>query len=114
MAAQVEGFTTQMGTTISDTLAEAFMKGKFSAADFFNSLIGYAAQAASNAFIGQIFGGIGGLFGGGGFSLTGGQSSWISNVIGVGAGAAFATGGVAAPSGPAALRRPADLPDIFQ
>lgn len=99
MAAQVEGFTTQMGTTISDTLAEAFMKGKFSAADFFNSLIGYAAQAASNAFIGQIFGGIGGLFGGGGFSLTGGQSSWISNVIGVGAGAAFATGGVAAPSG---------------
>ena len=99
MAAQVEGFTTQMGTTISNTLADAFMKGKLSAADFFNSLIGYAAQAASNAFIGQIFGGIGGLFGGGGFSLTSGQSSWISNVIGIGAGAAFAAGGVAAPSG---------------
>ena len=99
MAAQVEGFTTQMGTTISDTLADAFMKGKVSAADFFNSLIGYAAQAASNAFIGQIFGGVGGLFSGGSSFLSSGQSSWISNVVGIGAGAAFATGGVAAPSG---------------
>lgn len=93
MAAQVEGFTTQMGTTISDTLAEAFMKGKFSAADFFNSLIGYAAQAASNAFIGQIFGGIGGLFGGSGYASS--ATSLVNMIPGV----AFATGGVAAPSG---------------
>ncbi|HJA77550.1 MAG TPA: hypothetical protein H9774_11970 [Candidatus Desulfovibrio gallistercoris] len=64
MAAQVEGFTSQMGQTISNTLADAFMKGKFSAYDFFNSLISYAAQAASNAFIGQIFGGLGNVFGG--------------------------------------------------
>ena len=63
MAAQVEGFTSQMGQAISNTLADAFMKGKFSAYDFFNSLISYAAQAASNAFIGQIFGGLGNVFG---------------------------------------------------
>ena len=97
MAAQVEGFTTQMGTTISDTLADAFMKGKVSAADFFNSLIGYAAQAASNAFIGQIFGGLGGLFGGGGAfggdAFAGAASATTGWVAG------FATGGVAAPSG---------------
>lgn len=97
MAAQVEGFTTQMGTTISDTLADAFMKGKLSAADFFNSLIGYAAQAASNALIGQIFSGIGGLFGGsgafGGDVFSGAASATTGWVAG------FATGGVAEPSG---------------
>lgn len=64
MAAQVEDFTFKMGQTISNTLADAFMTGKFSAYDFFNSLISYAAQAASNAFIGQIFGGLGNVFGG--------------------------------------------------
>ena len=71
------------------------MKGKLSMGDFFNSTIAMAAQAASNAFIGQIFGGIGGLFGGGDFSLTSGQSSAISHAFGMGAGAAaFAKGGV--------------------
>ncbi|WP_300708597.1 phage tail tape measure C-terminal domain-containing protein [uncultured Desulfovibrio sp.] len=64
MAAQVEDFTFKVGQTISNTLADAFMKGKFSAYDFFNSLISYAAQAASNAFVGQIFGGLGNVFGG--------------------------------------------------
>lgn len=64
MAARVEGFTRQMGQTISDSLASAFMTGKFSAGDFFQSLIGYAAQAASNAFIGKIFSGVSGLLGG--------------------------------------------------
>ena len=73
MAAQVEGFTSQMGQTISNTLADAFMKGKFSAYDFFNSLISYAAQAASNAFIGQIFGGLGDVFGG----LFSGESATV-------------------------------------
>lgn len=95
MAAQIEGLTTQFGSHISNTLADAFMKGKLSMGDFFNSMIAMAAQAASNAFIGQIFGGIGGLFGGGGFSLTSGQSSAISHAFGMGAGAAaFARGGV--------------------
>lgn len=69
VANQVEQLTTQMGSTISNTLADAFMKGKFSAQDFFSSLISMAAQAMSNAFIGQIFSGagnvLGGLFGGG-------------------------------------------------
>lgn len=64
MAAQVEDFTFKVGQTISNTLADAFMKGKFSAYDFFNSLISYAAQAASNAFVGKIFGGLGDFFGG--------------------------------------------------
>lgn len=95
MAAQIEGLTTQFGSHISNTLADAFMKGKLSMGDFFNSMIAMAAQAASNVFIGQIFGGIGGLFGGGGFSLTSGQSSAISHAFGMGAGAAaFAKGGV--------------------
>lgn len=61
-ASQVEGLVTQMGNTISNTLANAFMKGKFSAQDFFNSLVGMAAQAASNYFIGMLFKGLGGLF----------------------------------------------------
>lgn len=97
MATQVEGFTTQMGSSISNTLADAFMKGKLSAADFFNSLIGYAAQAAGNAFIGKIFSGIGGLFGGGGdfggdafANAASAATDWV---------AGFATGGVAAPAG---------------
>lgn len=64
MAAQVESFTQQMGNTIANTLADSFMKGKFSAYDFFNSLISYAAQAVSNAAVGKIIGGIGSAFGG--------------------------------------------------
>lgn len=61
VAAQVESFTTQMGSHISNTLANAFMRGKFSAQEFFSSLVAMAAQAATNAFIGKIFSGIGNL-----------------------------------------------------
>lgn len=95
MAAQVEVLTTQFGSHISNTLADAFMKGKLSMGDFFNSMIAMAAQAASNAFIGQIFSGIGGLFTSGSSITTKGftnadllKSSW-------GAGLKLAKGGVA-------------------
>lgn len=78
MAAQVESFTQQMGNTIANTLADSFMKGKFSAYDFFNSLISYAAQAVSNAAVGKIIGGIGsafgGLFGGGADTSAAGEA----------------------------------------
>lgn len=105
LAQQVESFTTQMGDTIANTLSDAFMTGELSAKDFFNSLISMAAQAASNAFVGQIFGGIGGFFGGSGeksgvaSSKTGGTSfidtviDTVSNVL------PFATGGIASPVG---------------
>lgn len=66
LAAQVESLTMQMGSTIGNSLADGFMRGKFSAQDFFNSLMGLAAQAASNYFIGMIFKGMGGFFGDGG------------------------------------------------
>lgn len=81
VANQVEQFTTNMGSHISNTLADAFMKGKFSAQDFFNSLISMAAQAASNAFIGQIFSGIGSAFGGmfgGGANYSASQTATMS------------------------------------
>lgn len=113
IAAQVEGFTTQMGSTISSTLADAFMEGKFSAADFFDSLIGYAAQAASNAFIGQIFGGIGGLFSGGRFFpfrwaiQPDFKSYWHWGR------SCFRHRRCGRSGRAAALRRPADLSDIF-
>lgn len=84
VAAQVESFTMQMGTSISSTLADAFMKGKFSAQDFFQSLIGMAAQAASNAFIGMIFNGISGMFSAGVTKQTVGPSQGgftTSNVV---------------------------------
>lgn len=81
MAAQVEGLTTQMGNHISNSLADAFMQGKFSAQDFFNSLISMAAQAASNAFIGQIFSGIGGLFDGGTISMAQNLISYIPGLF---------------------------------
>lgn len=62
LAAQVENTTVSMGSTIANTLSEAFMKGKLSAADFFNSLLSMAAQAMSNYFVGQMFSGIGAMF----------------------------------------------------
>ncbi len=65
VAQQVESLTMQMGSTISNTLANAFMSGKLSAQDFFRALVAMAAQAATNAFVGKIIGGIGSLFGGG-------------------------------------------------
>lgn len=91
VAAQVEGLTSQMGSHISNSLADAFMRGKFSAQDFFSSLVSMAAQAASNAFIGKIFGGIGGFFSFGGAdavtrSSVSGATSVINQGIGVAAG----------------------------
>lgn len=78
LATTVENFTTQMGSTIGNTLSDAFMKGKFSAEDFFSSLVSMAAQAASNYFIGMIFKG---LFGGlaGGITPTSGFSGTANN-----------------------------------
>ena len=105
VAAQVESLTTQMGSHISNTLADAFMRGKFSAQDFFSSLVGMAAQAASNAFIGKIFGGLGSLFSFGGADAVAQSSvSSASSVINQGVGVAAAmrhTGGLADASGAA-------------
>ena len=65
VAKQVESLTSSMGNTISSTLADAFMNGEFSAKKFFNSLLSMAVQAMSNMLVGQLFGGLGGLFSGG-------------------------------------------------
>lgn len=94
MAKQVESFTMQMGQTIGDSLADAFMKGEISASEFFNSLVGMAAKAASNMFISQIFSGIGGMLGGGlsGFSKS--ALNLTSYIPGFGGGGAAARGGV--------------------
>ena len=86
MAKQVESFTMQMGQTIGDSLADAFMKGEISASEFFDSLVGMAAKAASNMFISQIFSGIGGMLGGGlaaarGGVLSGGNLSDYSGTV---------------------------------
>lgn len=103
VAAQVESLTTQMGSHISNTLADAFMRGKFSAQDFFSSLVGMAAQAASNAFIGKIFGGLGSLFSfGGADAVTQSSVSGATSVINQGIGVAAAmrhAGGLADASG---------------
>lgn len=72
LAGQVEDLTRNMGNTIANSLADGFMKGKFSAQDFFTSLVSMAAQAVSNYAVGSIFSGLGGMFGfggGGGFSI---------------------------------------------
>lgn len=103
VAAQVESLTTQMGSHISNTLADAFMRGKFSAQDFFSSLVGMAAQAASNAIIGKIFGGLGSMFSFGGADAVAQSSvSSATSVINQGVGVAAAmrhTGGLADASG---------------
>lgn len=88
VAAQVEGLTSQMGSHISNSLADAFMRGKFSAQDFFSSLVSMAAQAASNAFIGKIFGGIGGFFSFGADAVTRSSVSGATSVINQGIGVA--------------------------
>lgn len=62
-ARQVESLTTNMGNTISSTLADAFMTGEFSAKKFFNSLMSMAVQAMSNFLVGQLFKGVGMSFG---------------------------------------------------
>lgn len=77
LASTVEGFTTQMGSTISSTLSNAFTQGKFSAQDFFQSLVSMAAQAASNYFIGMLFSGMAGMFGGGA-NYSAGQKATMS------------------------------------
>ncbi|WP_411330101.1 phage tail tape measure protein [Desulfovibrio desulfuricans] len=77
LAQQVESATTTMGNTIAGTISNAFMTGKASAADFFNSVLQMAANAASNYFVGQLFSGIGSLFGGGStLQTTNATSSW--------------------------------------
>lgn len=65
VAKQIESTTQSMGNTISSTLADAFMNGEFSAKKFFNSLLSMAVQGMSNALVGQLFSGLGGLFGAG-------------------------------------------------
>lgn len=86
LASTVEGFTTQMGSSISSTLSNAFTQGKFSAQDFFSSLVNMAAQAASNYFIGLILKGIGNSFGsgssGGGPSLYDWTPDWLASARG--------------------------------
>lgn len=80
LAAQVESATTSMGNTIADTLSNAFLTGKLSAADFFNSVLQMAAKAASNYLVGQMFSGIGSLFSGSGVGSTYG-GAYSSGVV---------------------------------
>lgn len=95
MAQQVETSLTSAFDSASDALADFVMTGKLDFADLANSILSDLARIAARQAIGGIVGGIAGMFtGGGGFSLTSGQSSWISNVIGIGAGVASAHGNV--------------------
>lgn len=101
---QMETFITSTLDNTADSFAEFCLTGKASFSDLANSIISDLYRIASKQFLGGIVGGLmggignmlgGGLFGGGGFSLTSGQSSVISNAFGMGAGAAaFARGGV--------------------
>ncbi len=93
LAAQVESATTSMGNTIADTLSNAFLTGKLSAADFFNSVLQMATKAASNYLVGQMFSGIGSLFSGSAVQTTGASSSWASFGVTPGASMALAKGG---------------------
>ncbi len=76
LAHQVETATTSMGNTIAGTISNAFMTGKLSAADFFNSVLQMASNAASNYFVGQLFSGIGSLFSGSTLQTTNPTSTW--------------------------------------
>lgn len=96
---QVETSLTSAFDNASDALADFVTTGKLNFADLANSIISDLARIAARQAIGGIVGGLasglGNLFGGGGgFSLSSGQSSWISNAIGVGAGVASAKGNV--------------------
>ncbi|MCB6541148.1 tape measure protein [Desulfovibrio desulfuricans] len=93
LAAQVESATTSMGNTIADTLSSAFLTGKLSAADFFNSVLQMAAKAASNYLVGQMFSGIGSLFSGSSVQTTGASSSWANFGVTPGASMPLAKGG---------------------
>lgn len=102
LANQVESFTIQMGSTISSTLTDVFMTGKFSAQDFFQSLVSMAAQAANNYFIGMIFKGIGGMFSSGGIP-TSGYSGTSSNTSAFGPvipNGVYHSGGIVGPNHP--------------
>ena len=98
LAQQFETTMTSAFDSASDALADFVMTGKLDFADLANSIISDLARIAARQAIGGIVGGIAGslgnLFGGGGFSLSSGQSSWVSNVIGIGAGVASAHGNV--------------------
>lgn len=78
LAAQVETATTSMGNTIANTLSNAFMTGKLSAADFFNSVLQMASNAMSNYLVGQLFSGIGGLFSSTPVQTSNPSSSWAN------------------------------------
>ena len=93
LAAQVESATTSMGNTIADTLSNAFLTGKLSAADFFNSVLQMAAKAASNYLVGQMFSGIGSLFSGSTVQTTNPSSSWANFGVTPGASMPLAKGG---------------------
>ena len=98
LAQQFETTMTSAFDSASDALADFVMTGKLDFADLANSIISDLARITARQAIGGIVGGIAGslgnLFGGGGFSLSSGQSSWVSNVIGIGAGVASAHGNV--------------------
>lgn len=96
-AKQIEDLTTSALDGIADSFAELCLTGKASFSDLANSIIADLYRIASRQFIGGIVGGLmgslGGLFGGGGYASS---ATSLVNMI---PGAAFATGGVAAPSG---------------
>lgn len=98
LAQQFETTMTSAFDSASDALADFVMTGKLDFADLANSIISDLARITARQAIGGIVGGIAGslgnLFGGGVFSLSSGQSSWVSNVIGIGAGVASAHGNV--------------------
>lgn len=114
LAQQFETTMTSAFDSASDALADFVMTGKLDFADLANSIISDLARIAARQAIGGIVGGIAGMFGGGGFSLSSGQSSWVSNVIGIGAGVASAHGNVfSAPGLSAHSNTVVDEPTFF-
>lgn len=119
LAQQFETTMTSAFDSASDALADFVMTGKLDFADLANSIISDLARIAARQAIGGIVGGLasglGKLFGsGGGFSLSSGQSSWVSNVIGIGAGVASAHGNVfSAPGLSAHSNTVVDEPTFF-
>ena len=120
-----EEVSTQALTGFSSTLTSVLWKGEQDFGQFFQSIGQMITELAIQASMAQIIGGgssggglmglLGGLFGsGGGFSLSSGQSSWVSNVIGIGAGVASAHGNVfSAPGLSAHSNTVVDEPTFF-
>ena len=120
-----EEVSTQALTGFSSTLTSVLWKGEQDFGQFFQSIGQMITELAIQASMAQIIGGgsgggglmglLGGLFGsGGGFSLSSGQSSWVSNVIGIGAGVASAHGNVfSAPGRSAHSNTIVDEPTFF-